>query len=69
MVHRDVSGSALAHSVNILRKQTEMDRLANKGAHVTALVSEAEEEKKGKPYVSHAQPRRIKSLGRDISMR
>lgn len=59
-VHRDVSGSVLAHSMNLSRKQAEMDRLAKNGVQMSEPASETEEERQGKSDVSHAQSHRIK---------
>ncbi|KAK7735967.1 hypothetical protein SLS63_003485 [Diaporthe eres] len=60
VVHQDVSGSVLAHSMNLSRKQAEMDRLAKNRAQTTEHASEAEEERQGKSDASQPPPRRIK---------
>ncbi|KUI64507.1 Mitosis inhibitor protein kinase mik1 [Cytospora mali] len=53
-VHRDVSGVALAHSMVIARKQTEMNRLALLGDNKRA-TSEAEVKKQNESEVGHAR--------------
>lgn len=60
VVHQDVSGSVLAHSVNLLRKQAEMERLAKDETQTIEHAPEAEEERQGKLNVSYPLPRRIK---------
>ena len=54
-IYRNVSSLALAYSINLLKKQIEIDRLIKH-------ILEAKKEKKGKLYIGYAQPRHIKRL-------